>query len=185
MALVHVYVAPGFEEVEMISIVDVLRRAEIDTVMVSLSEDLRVTGSHGITVQTDCSFSAAGTAATTPDLIALPGGPGANAMLLHEALQQRLRDQISAGKRVAAICAAPKVLAKAGLLKGRKATGFPGTENALLEGGAELSTYNVVTDGLITTSRAAGTAGLFALALVRLLDKDDKAYEVGRAMLYW
>ncbi len=118
MTTVHVYAATGFEEVELVTCVDILRRAEIDTRLVSLTEALAVTGSHQMTLQIDLTFSQAAT--QTPTLIVLPGGPGANEMLEHAALQQRLREQIAASRPVAAICAAPKVLAKAGLLHGKK-----------------------------------------------------------------
>ncbi|KPC53828.1 DJ-1 family glyoxalase III [Amantichitinum ursilacus] len=182
MTQVHVYAAAGFEEVELVTTVDILRRAEIETLLVSLNEDLAVTGSHQMTLQVDLTFAEA--AVETPTLIVLPGGPGANVMLQHAPLQQRLREQIAASRPVAAICAAPKVLAKAGLLQGKKATCFPGFESLLAEAGAIVSPYNVVSDGLITTSRGAGTAALFALELVRLLGKDNAAHQVGRAMLY-
>ncbi|QLG87332.1 DJ-1/PfpI family protein [Chitinibacter bivalviorum] len=180
---VHVYVAPGFEEVELITIVDVLRRADIDTVMVSLTAGTQIQGAHQISVHADAPFHQV--AGQTPELIVLPGGgPGTQALLAHIDLHARLQAQISAGKRVAAICAAPMVLAKIGLLQDKNACCFPGCENTLLDGGANITAYNVVTDGLITTSRGAGTAGLFALELVALLKNEAIAKEVGRTMLY-
>lgn len=182
MPIAHIYVAEGFEEVEMISVADILRRAGVEVWLISLNEHLPVSGAHAITVHTDFPFSAATDLA---DVIILPGGgPGTQNLLACSALHDRLRAHLTAGKQVAAICAAPMVLAKAGILKGRKACCFPGCENSLVDGGATISAYNVVTDGPVTTSRGAGTAATFGLALARLLVGDDKATEVGRAMLF-
>ncbi|MDR3413046.1 MAG: DJ-1/PfpI family protein [Formivibrio sp.] len=182
MTIVHIYVAEGFEEVEMISVVDVLRRAGVETRLVSLTEKLAVTGAHSITVQTEIPFSAATELA---DMIILPGGgPGTQNLLASTALHDRLHAHLASGKRVAAICAAPMVLAKAGILKGRNACCFPGCEAALIDGGATITAYNVVTDGQVTTSRGPGTAALFGLELAKLLVGDAKATEVGRAMLF-
>ncbi|WP_035051443.1 DJ-1 family glyoxalase III [Andreprevotia chitinilytica] len=183
MSTTHVYVAPGFEEVELITIVDVLRRAGIDTTMVSLTETLDVTGAHNILVHADVPFSAVD--GQLADMIVLPGGgPGTQALAASTALHARLHAYREAGKRIAAVCAAPTVLARTGLLEGVAATCFPGCEPVLAEHGAVVQTYQVVTDGHITTSRAAGTSGLFALELVKLLAGEAKATEVGRAMLY-
>lgn len=182
MSLVHIYVATGFEEVELITVADILRRSEIPTQLISLSEQLTVTGAHAITIEADLPFSAP---LAEPDLIILPGGgPGTQAMLQHAPLQQRLVGQIAAGNRVAAICAAPMVLAQIGLLANKNACCFPGCEAQLLAGQAKISAFNVVTDGLITTSRGPATAALFALELVRQLKDDATAQQVGKAMLY-
>ena len=182
MHLAHVYLANGFEEIEMVSIVDILRRADIDTCLISLTETLAVTGKHAITVQADLPFSAVTTLA---DAIILPGGgQGTQNMIDSPALTKRLQEHLAAGKRVAAICAAPMALAKAGILTGRDACCYPGCEEPLLENGATISSFNVVTDGMITTSRGPGTAALFALELVRLLLGEEKATELGRGMLF-
>ncbi|WP_410498461.1 DJ-1 family glyoxalase III [Chitinibacter sp. S2-10] len=180
---VHLYVAPGFEEVEMITIVDVLRRAGIETLLVSLTAGTQIHGTHGIAVHADVPFHHV--AEQTPDMIILPGGgPGTQAMLTNTELHARLHAQVAAGKRVAAICAAPMVLAKIGLLNEKQATCFPGCETTLIEGGARISAFNVVSDGLITTSRGPATAALFALELVSQLKDAATATQVGRAMLY-
>ncbi|GGP24668.1 DJ-1 family glyoxalase III [Silvimonas amylolytica] len=183
MTTAHVYVAPGFEEVEMITIVDVLRRAGIETTMIALTSSRAVTGSHGITVQTDIAFD--GAEGIIADAIILPGGgPGTAALQQKAELTPRLLAHLNAGKLVAALCAAPTVLARAGILAERKATCFPGCEAVLQEGGAHVTAANVVNDGQVTTSRGAGTAGLFALDLARQLAGEDIARDVGRAMLY-
>ncbi|QLI80182.1 DJ-1/PfpI family protein [Chitinibacter fontanus] len=182
MSQVHIYVATGFEEVELITVADILRRSEIPTQLISLNEQLNVVGAHAISICADLPFSAA---SDQPELIILPGGgPGTQAMLQHHPLHQRLISQIDAGKRLAAICAAPMVLAQIGLLANKNACCFPGCEAQLLAGQAQITAFNVVTDGLITTSRGPATAALFALELVRQLKDDATAQQVGKAMLY-
>lgn len=183
MPLAHIYLAEGFEEVEMITVADILRRAGEDTKLVSLTDALAVAGAHGITVQADLPFSAA--ASTLADAIILPGGgPGTQNMLASTALHERLNAHLDGGKHVAAICAAPMVLAKAGILQGRKACCYPGCEGALVDGGATIASYNVVNDGKVTTSRGAGTAAQFGIELARMLVGEKKATEVGRNMLF-
>lgn len=182
MPLAHLYLANGFEEVEMITVADVLRRAGILVQLVSLTETRMVCGAHDIVVEADIPFSAADELA---DIVILPGGGlGTQELKASVALAQRLQSHHSAQKRIAAICAAPTVLAAAGLLHGRNACCFPGCETELVAGGAQITAYNVVTDGLITTSRGAGTAASFALELVRLLVGEGKAVAIGRTMLF-
>ncbi|MBM3115318.1 DJ-1 family glyoxalase III [Jeongeupia naejangsanensis] len=183
MATAHVYLAPGFEEVEFVSIVDVLRRGGVFVSTIALDETLAVEGAHGIVIQADLPFSAVD--GELADAVILPGGgPGTQALAASTALAERLRAHLVGGHRVAAVCAAPTVLARAGILDGKAATCYPGCEPVLTEHGATLSHYPVVTDGLVTTSRAAGTSGVFALELLRLLVDDAKAREIGRAMCY-
>lgn len=182
MSTAHIYLAEGFEEVEMVSVADILRRAGVDVTLVSLTEQLAVTGAHAITVQADARFSAATQLA---DAIILPGGgPGTHNLLASGALHERLQAHYAAGKWVAAVCAAPTVLAKIGILKGRNACCFPGCEVALIEGGATVTAYNVVVDGKVITSRGAGTSALFGLELAKVLVGEEKATAVGRAMLF-
>jgi 4-methyl-5(b-hydroxyethyl)-thiazole monophosphate biosynthesis len=182
MSLVHVYAAAGFEEVELITIVDILRRCEINTTLVSLTEALEVKSAHQMVIRAELPFSAA---TADADLIILPGGgPGTAALLAKTELHQRLQNQIKANRRVAAICAAPMVLAKIGLLANKNASCYPGCEAALIDGGATITAFNVYTDGLITTSRGPATAALFALELAAQLKGHAIAQEVGRAMLY-
>jgi 4-methyl-5(b-hydroxyethyl)-thiazole monophosphate biosynthesis len=182
MSLVHVYIAPGFEEIELTTMVDVLRRCDIPTQLVSLNDNLLITGAHALTLQADLRFAEA---VEPPDLIVLPGGgPGTAALMAHTDLHQRLTAQIAAGRRVAAICAAPMVLAKIGLLKDKQACCYPGCETTLIEGGAKVSDTAVTSDGLITTSRGPATSGLFALALTEQLKGEAIAQQVGRAMLF-
>jgi 4-methyl-5(b-hydroxyethyl)-thiazole monophosphate biosynthesis len=165
MKRVVVPLAEGFEELEAVTIIDILRRAGVDVVVASVAGS-PVTGSHGIRLAADTPLAAL--AEQDFDMIALPGGmPGADHLKkdpLVAALVRRLHD---AGRPVAAICAAPMVLAAAGVLDGRRATSYPGflkdADKATVVGDA------VVVDGGVITSRGPGTALDFALALVEAL----------------
>jgi 4-methyl-5(b-hydroxyethyl)-thiazole monophosphate biosynthesis len=183
MAKALVYLAPGFEEVEFVTVVDILRRADIETHVISLNERLEVLGAHAMIMRADFPFSAAED--WNSDIIILPGGgPGTQALKASKPLQDRLHKQFVAQQRVAAICAAPTVLAQAGLLQGKHACCYPGCETELEQGGAIVIFDSVKTDGLITTSRGAGTSAKFALEIVTLLTSISKANEIGKAMLY-
>ena len=169
-ARVLVPLAEGFEEVEAVTIIDLLRRAEIEVVTAGL-QSRRVTGNHGITLEADTTLDAALTAAAPAfDMIALPGGlPGARHLQSDARLIAALQAAIARGACAAAICAAPIALAAAGLLEGRRATSFPGFLDAGAIPGLELSEAPVVTDGQVITSRGPGTAMDFALALIEQL----------------
>ena len=177
MTKVAVVFADGFEEIEALSPVDVFRRAGFDCSMLGL-ESASVTGSHGIQVAMDGVFD--GNFADY-DLVVLPGGmPGSTNLRDNKALIASLQEAAKAGKYVAAICAAPIVLERAGLLEGRKFTCFPGVEDQIASG--EHQTDLVVVDGNIVTSRGAGTALVFAYALVDLLGGDGQ--QLAHTMLY-
>ena len=160
---------PGFEEIEAVTIIDILRRAGIDVVVASLAGS-PVTGSHGIRVAADTPLGAL--AEQDFDMVALPGGmPGADHLKRDPRIAGIVRQLHAAGHPVAAICAAPMVLAAAGVLDGRRATSFPGflddAEKATVVGEA------VVVDGGVITSRGPGTALDFALTLVEQLAGHD------------
>ncbi|WP_394405131.1 DJ-1 family glyoxalase III [Streptococcus sp. 20-1249] len=164
MAKVAVILAPGFEEIEALTPVDVLRRATIDCQMIGLV-DRSVTGSHGITVEADKVFTGD---LSEYDMIVLPGGmPGSTNLRDHDVLISQLQAAVAAEKFVAAICAAPIVLDRAGLLENRSYTCFPGQEETIQSG--KHQTDLVVVDGPIVTSRGAGTSLAFAYQLVDLL----------------
>ena len=166
MKKVYLFAADGFEEIEGLTVVDLLRRAQIDCRIVSMNETKLVTGSHGIAVQADLLFDAA--VLEDGDMFVLPGGmPGTNHLMAHEGLRALLTSPQAADRYIAAICAAPSVLGQFGLLKGKKATCYPGFEAKLT--GAEALTDGVVVDGRIITSRGLGTAIDFALELTALL----------------
>ncbi len=177
MARACVLLAPGFEEIEAITIIDVLRRAEIDTVTLAV-KDNPVEGAHGIVVTADASLDGAGDAW---DAVILPGGmPGSTHLRDDARVQALLKSQHARGATVAAICAAPIALAKAGVLVGRKATSYPGFQPQLE---CDYRDETVVVDGNVVTSRGPGTAMAFALRLVALLGSPKTAALVGERML--
>lgn len=181
MSRVYVFFADGFEEIEGLTVVDMLRRVKLDTVMVAIGENRMVTGSHGIAVQTDGVFSDYSYEDGT--MVVLPGGmPGTNHLMAHEGLKNVLLSYHKEKKYLAAICAAPSVLGKNGLLAGRHATCFPGFEEML--SGATVLPDAVVMDGNIITSRGMGTAIPFAAALVSVLLGDDAAEEQLKSIQY-
>jgi len=162
MKRVLVPLAEGFEELEAVTIIDMLRRAGIDVVVASLG-DSPVAGSHGIRIAADTPLAAL--AEQEFDMIAMPGGmPGADHLKKDPRIAELIRHLRQQGKPVAAICAAPMVLAAAGLLDGRRATSYPG----FLKDAKQTTVVDdaVVNDDGIITSRGPGTALDFALALV-------------------
>jgi 4-methyl-5(b-hydroxyethyl)-thiazole monophosphate biosynthesis len=131
MKKIFIHFADGFEEIEAITPVDVLRRAGCDVITISITGKKDVHGAHGITVMADKVFDDVNYAQA--DMIVLPGGqPGSNNLNKHEELKKQIKAFHEQGKFVAAICAAPLVLGSMGILKGRKATCFPGVEPQLL-----------------------------------------------------
>jgi len=168
MSRVLVPLAPGFEEIEAVTLVDLLRRAGIEVHTAALA-DRQVTGSHGITVTADLGLGAV--RAEDYDMIALPGGmPGADHLKSDARVLALLRRMAADGRYTAAICAAPSVLAEAGLLAGRAATSYPGFLDADSAPAIRLSGDAVVVDGKVVTSRGAGTAMAFGLRLIELLE---------------
>jgi len=160
---VFVFLATGFEEIEAIAPIDIFKRANIDVITVSTSGTKAVCGAHGITVLADALF--ADTDFSSADLLFLPGGmPGTKNLDASETLKQLIAAQLENDKPVAAICAAPSILGKMGLLNGREAICYPGFENQLT--GAILSEDKIVKSGLIHTAKGAGVAIQFALSLV-------------------
>jgi 4-methyl-5(b-hydroxyethyl)-thiazole monophosphate biosynthesis len=173
---VIVLLADGFEEVEAVTPIDYLRRAGLEVSTAAVGKSRVVTGSHGIPLNADALLSELadleGTA--SPDVVVLPGGmPGASNLAASADAAKLLRAMAAAGKLVAAICASPAVvLAPLGLLAGRNFTCYPGMEkqvNSSLNPGGHWSEDRVVVDGNTVTSRGAGTAGEFAVALISLL----------------
>ena len=179
--MVYVHFADGFEEVEAMTIVDLLRRAGIETETVSVTGRLPVMGAHGVKVVTDILFEDAVYADC--ELIVLPGGmPGASNLDAHEGLREKIYSFHNQGKRLAAICAAPLVLGHAGVLEGKKATCYPGFEKELE--GAELKEDAVVSDSGVITSRGPATAMAFALTIIKELKGKEAADEIAAGLLY-
>ena len=172
--------AEGFEEIEAVTIIDILRRAEIETVTAALKTKT-VTGSHNIPVTADTIL----TGNEDIDAIVLPGGiPGSINLKNDERIIGLLKKISSNGGITAAICAAPIVLGEAGLLKGKKYTCYPGHEDEISDG-----TYlrePVVTDGTIVTSMGAACAPLFALKLVELVRGKSVSDQLKEKMMsFW
>ena len=181
MKKVSIFLAEGFEEVEALTQVDLLRIAGAEVTMVSISGAREVAGSHGIVVTADKIFAEMDFAEM--DLLVLPGGmPGTLHLKECAPLIALLQDFNEKGRKLAAICAAPTVLGAAGLLRGKKAACYPGCEDGLT--GAEVLTDRVVVDGNITTSRGVGTAIPFALELISLLFGPEKAEEIKKSVIY-
>ena len=180
MAKVYVLFADGFEDIEGLTVVDILRRAKIDVRTCSVMGRSEITTSHGVRLLTDEVFEEADFASA--DMVVLPGGlKGTNTLADHKGVTDLIKRFDAEGKFVCAICAAPSVLGMNGLLKGKNAVSYPGFEDKLL--GAEYMTgAKAVRDGNIITSRGMGTSMDFAMAILEALtDKetaDDMAAKV-------
>jgi 4-methyl-5(b-hydroxyethyl)-thiazole monophosphate biosynthesis len=180
MKKVLIHFADGFEEIEAITPVDVLRRAGCEVITVSVTGKNEVTSTRGVTILADKHFIEADY--EQADLIILPGGqPGSNNLKGHEGLKKQIQAFHQQGKMIAAICAAPLVLGSAGILKGKKATCYPGTESQLT--GATCTGNAVEVDGNIITGKGPGAALKFSLVLAELLVGKAKLDEVKRAMI--
>ena len=182
MAKVYVMLASGFEEIEGLTVVDILRRGRVDVETVSVEESLDILGSHRIKLEADRMFS--DTDFSEGEMIVLPGGlKGTNALLAHEGLKKVLADYKAADKWIAAICAAPSVLGLNGILEGKKAICYPGFEEKLI--GAEVVPgAKVVKDGKVITSRGMGTAMDFALALLEVLEGSETADKISKGVQF-
>ncbi len=181
MKQVSVFLADGFEEIEGLTVVDILRRAGVRVDTVSVTGEKMIHGSHQINIEADFLFEEMDFSQT--DMLVLPGGmPGTRNLMNHKGLQEILRAYHEKDSYIAAICAAPSVFGRLGFLKGRKACCYPGFEEKLE--GAEAVTDPVIVDGHVITSRGMGTAIPFALKLTALLCGEEKAEEIGRSIIY-
>lgn len=179
--MVYLFLAEGFEEIEGLTVVDLLRRAEIAVATVSVTGSVRITGSHGITVEADGLFEDYDY--READMLVLPGGmPGTKNLAAHEGLVSLLKRFREEDKALAAICAAPSILGENGLLKGKKVTCFPGYEDKLL--GAEATGQKAVRDGNIITGKGMGTAIDFSLEIINFLKDKETAERIGKTIQY-
>jgi 4-methyl-5(b-hydroxyethyl)-thiazole monophosphate biosynthesis len=178
MKTVFVFLITGFEEIEAVTTVDVLRRAGLNVKTVSLTGEKRVEGSHGIPVTADLLFEEVLFPAA--ELLVVPGGTEAYAT--HEGLKKEIRAFYDTGGKVAAICAAPMVFGQLGILRGRKATCYPSYEE-YLEGAILHTDQPVVVDGNVITGRGPGLTLDFALELVEILVGRVKRDEVAGQLL--
>ena len=176
-----VLLATGFEDMEAVGTIDILRRGNIETVTASVTGDKIVIGTHNIPVIADELFEDIDF--STYDALVLPGGgPGSVMLNRHEGVRKAILDHYESGKLIAAICASPRVFGSLELLKGKKATCYPGIELELT--GATIVTAPTVTDGNIITGRGPGLVFDFGLAILKYLyGSPDKAGEVAEALL--
>jgi len=180
MKRIAVQLATGFEEIEAITIIDVLRRAEYDVTTISMTDKLEVTGSHRITVLADHFFSEVDYQKI--DALILPGGmPGAKNLDQHEGLKQTIIHFNTQKKLLGAICAAPLVFGHLKLLKNKNAVCYPGFEEELA--GAKIHFTPTIIDENIITGRGVGAALKFVLKIVETIDNKEKAEKLAKAML--
>ncbi|NLJ90640.1 MAG: DJ-1/PfpI family protein [Clostridiales bacterium] len=181
MFKVCVFLADGFEEVEGLTVVDLLRRADIETIMVSIMKTNKITGAHNIVVEADDLFE--NMDFSNFDGLILPGGmPGTKHLGNHKALVELLKNFNNDNKLVAAICAAPSVLGVNDILRDKKATCYPGFEDKLE--GATFVDSPVVKDDNVITSRGVGTAIDFALEIIKTLKDEKVADEIAKSIIY-
>jgi 4-methyl-5(b-hydroxyethyl)-thiazole monophosphate biosynthesis len=173
-----VLLAEGFEEIEAVTVIDTLRRAQIETRVAAVDTRLEVRGGHGITVMADCLLSQIRDAEIR--LVVLPGG---STGVKNLAASSEAKLLTAAAGNIAAICAAPSALAGWGMLRGKSATSYPGFEEMLKAGGAHYANARVVVDGNLTTSRGPGTALEFALQLVENLRGKEARDKLSAQML--
>lgn len=180
MKKIAVHLAEGFEEIEAISIIDVLRRAEFDVLVVSVTSGIEVKGAHDIVIKADVLFDNVEYASI--DMIVLPGGmPGTRNLQAHKGLQDQILNFHASGKPLGAICAAPLVFGNLGLLKDKNSTCYPGFEEELV--GANVTGNFVEQSGMIVTGKGAGVAIDFALKIVEMLRGKELADELARKMI--
>ncbi len=180
--MVYLFLADGFEEAEALVPVDLLRRAGIETSTVSMNPDLTVTGGHGIRVWADIPFAAV--TLESADMLVLPGGTvGVANLEKSSGLKELLESAAAEGIPVCAICAAPAMLARWGILDGRDFVCYPGLEKGITSARPHPD-RSTVEDGTFTTGRAAGSAFDFGLRLVARLAGEEKAASVAAGIFY-
>lgn len=176
-----VFFGTGFEEIEALTVVDILRRAGVEVSCISIDNTMEVTGSHNITVKMNNTIE--NTDFDELDMIVCPGGmPGTKNLEACNMLTEKIKEFHDNGKLIGAICAAPSIFGHMGLLKGKKACIYPGMEAELYD--AEVVYDQVVQVGNIITSRGMGTAIPFALAITANLVSQEKADELSKGIVY-
>ena len=178
---VLVFLVDGFEEIEAMAPIDLLRRAGVIVDTVSINENKQVVSSRKITVLTDKTIDEINF--ENYEMIVLPGGPGTENYMKSEKLLEKLKE-FSINRKLGAICAAPTILSALGILNGKQAICFPACEPNLIKDGAIIVNQDVVKDNNIITSRGAGTAIDFSLTLIEELLGKDKSQEIKEQILY-
>ena len=184
MAKVYVFLADGFEDVEALIPIDVLRRGGVDVITISTTIFPLVESAHGVTIEADLQFDQVDY--SDADLLMLPGGmPGASNLFAHEGVREAVMAQFQAGKKIAAICAAPAVvLAQFGILKDKKATCYPGFEDVLTKAGATYTGDLVTVDGNITTGEGPAAAFPYAYELLAQLVDQKTSDQIAEGMRF-
>ena len=182
MAQAYIFLAPGYEEVEMLTVVDMVRRAKLEIDMVSITDQKEVTSSHNVTITADRLFAEADF--ETAQMLVLPGGiPGTPNLRAYEPLCEQLRIfAADPEKWVAAVCAAPTVLGELGILDGRRATCYPSFADKIICG--EYVEQPAVRDGHVITSRGMGTCIEFAAEIITALKDRETAEQIKTAIVY-
>ncbi len=181
MAKVYEFLATGFEDIEALIPLDIMRRAGVDFKTVSITGDLYVESAHGVSIKADMLIEDADL--SDADLIMLPGGlPGATNLNAHNGVKKAIIEQNARGKMIGAICAAPMVLGGLGLLEGHRATCYPGFEKYLE--GAEYTHELCTVDGNITTGEGPAAALPYAYTLLAALTDRQTADQVAEGMMY-
>ena len=181
MAKIYQFMAEGFEDVEALAPVDILRRGGQEIVMVSITGSEYVTSAHGVTLKTDALFEDVDLA--DADLLMLPGGlPGSTNLNAHEGLREALVKHYESGKRIAAICAAQMVFGSLGLLEGKRATCYPGCESTMT--GAEYTKQLVTIDGNIITGEGPAAAFPYAYAILEIFAGKAVADQLREGMMF-
>jgi len=179
MKRVLILLAPGFEEIEAVTTIDILRRAGVEVTVAGTAEGT-IEGSRRVKLLADLSIDKV--AGGDYDMIVLPGGqPGTNNLAADERVRRILKEAREKEKYISAICAAPSILAASGLLKGKRATSHPSVRERME--GIDYAEDRVVIDGKYVTSRSPGTAMEFAFTLVRLLVGEEKVKEVNQGVM--
>lgn len=181
MAKVYEFLANGFEEIEGLAPVDILRRGGLDVKSVSVTGSLRVQTSHGITIQADMTFE--GGDFSDADLLMIPGGmPGSTNLNAHDGVRDAMRRQYESGKLVAAICAAPMVFGSIGILNGKRATCSPGFQKYLT--GAEYTGELYTVDGNVITGEGPCATLPYAYKILSMFVGEEKAKALQTKMQY-
>ena len=181
--MVYILLGEGFEEIEAISPLDILRRADIEVTTVSLSNELHVNGGHNITVKADITIEQVDFSEL--EMLVLPGGlGGVKSISESPAAMDLIQKTWNAKKKLAAICAAPTLLAKLDLLKGLTVTCYPTVSDVIEEAGGTFKPDSVVCDGNLITGQAAGASIEFGLELVAVLRDRETSEELQSALIY-
>lgn len=182
MAKVYEFLANGFEEIEGLAPVDILRRGGVEVVTVSITKKREVQSSHGITILADTTFEEGGRF-DDADILLLPGGmPGSTNLNAHDGVRDAIRRQYESGKRVGAICAAPMVLGSLGILKGKRATCSPGFEKYMT--GAEYTGELFTVDGNIITGEGPAATLPYAYKILSFFIGEEKSRVLQAKMQY-